>query len=59
MIYKYLTMDVIDVFFGTGWYNWARFEIRRIKGRVYLNKINGRAIPNTMFADLCKELEIL
>ena len=58
-MYKFLTIDVIDVWFGSGWYNWARFEIRRIKGKVFLNKINGRAIPNTLFANICRELEVM
>ena len=58
-MYKFLNEDVIDVWFGNGWYNWARFEIRRIKGKVFLNKINGRAIPNQLFSNLCKELEQL
>ena len=56
-MYKFVARDVIDVFFGQGWYNWARFEVRRIKGKVFLHKINGCSIPATLFSSICIELE--
>ncbi|MCR4308187.1 MAG: hypothetical protein NUV80_06535 [Candidatus Berkelbacteria bacterium] len=57
MTYKYVSTTVVDVWFGMGWLNWARFEIKRIKGKVFLTKTAGIPIPNQMFSDLCRELE--
>lgn len=56
MIFKYVNEDIIDVWFGSGWYNWVRFEIKRLKGNLYLHKVNGRSLPNEMFFQLVREL---
>ena len=56
---KFVNHNVIDVFFGLGWNNWARFEIRRIKGKVFLNKIAGCPLPNKLFSEICLQLEIM
>lgn len=51
-----LSEERVDVFTGTGWYNWTRFEVRRIKGRVFLNKINGKPIKDEEFKAVCHAL---
>jgi hypothetical protein len=56
---RFVNRDVVDVFFGLGWNNWARFDIRRIKGKIFLNKIGGRPIPNQLFSKVCLQLEVM
>jgi len=49
--------DVVDVFTGKGWDNWTRFKVKRIKGRVYLEKLNGQSLDSGVFKQLCSDLE--
>lgn len=54
---KWLSPTSLDVFVGKGWYNWTRFNIKRIKGKVYLEKVNGGSLDAAVFKQLCKDLE--
>lgn len=54
---KHVTRNLVDVFFGEGWENWARFNVRRIKGKAFPTKIGGMALPDEVFKDVCKQLE--
>ena len=56
IVVKKLDNDHCDVFFGKGWDNWARFEIKRIKGKVFPIKQQGIALPNETFKELCQIL---
>lgn len=45
MIIKHVKKHTFDVFIGTGWDNWSRFEMRG----TYLKKISGDNLsPNNM-----------
>jgi len=57
VLVKPLSRELIDVFFEKGWNNWARFEIKRIKGKAFLIKKGGMALPNALFKQLCQELK--
>lgn len=54
---KELSDVVVDVFLGTGWYNWTRFAVKRVKGKVFLNKINGKPLKEIEFQELCQCLK--
>lgn len=56
LVIKRINRHLCDVFFGDGWDNWARFEIRRIKGKAFPIKQQGVALPKELFAQLCEEL---
>ena len=56
LVVKLLDHDHCDVFFGVGWDNWARFEIKRVKGKVFPIKQQGVALPNESFKELCQIL---
>lgn len=49
--------NVVDVFLGEGWENWTRFEIKRMKGKVFLKKLNGKPLKEQEFKDLCMQLQ--
>jgi len=57
MFYKLLNPDFVDVWVGSGWENWSRFEIKRIKGHVFLHKIGGRPMQPEAYKVLCQRLE--
>ncbi len=46
----------IDVFCGTGWSEWTRFELKKIRSKVFLSKIGGRPVPQEVFKELCNVL---
>jgi len=53
---KFIDRNHCDVFFGKGWENWTRFEIKRIKGKVFPIKLQGAPLPSETFKELCKNL---
>lgn len=57
MFYKLLNPDCVDVWVGNGWEAWSRFEIKRIKGHVFLNKVGGRHMQPEAYKVLCQRLE--
>ena len=57
IVIYFISPTCIDVFTGTSWYNWSRFDIKRIKGKVFLNKVNGKPLKADEFKDLCQYLQ--
>ena len=55
---KYLNPNTVDVFQKSGWFNWTRFNIERLNGKVFLKKVNGLSLEAQDFKDLCKFLEV-
>ena len=48
MYIKRLDANTLDVFWGNGWYNWARFEV---SGK-NLKKIGGQHVPSQVVSAL-------
>ena len=57
IVLLFVSPTCIDVFTGVGWYNWSRFDIKRIKGKVFLHKVNGKPLKAEEFKELCQHLE--
>lgn len=54
---KYFVMgNIVDVFVDKGWDNWTRFDMKRIKGKVYLTKTSGKPLTSEQFKKLCEDL---
>ena len=56
-VFLYVNPDVVDVFTGKGWENWSRFELKRMKGRVYPQKVGGKSLTQDQFKELCESLK--
>lgn len=52
MFIKPVSNNVFDVFVGNGWSNWARFEKKSFKGRVFISLIKGNALEDAEFSKL-------
>lgn len=52
MIIKQLSTNVFDVFVGTGWNNWSRFER---KGKT-INLVKGKPLSKDEYHSVCKAL---
>lgn len=57
MIIKHLDDTRVDVFVDKGWENWTRFEIKRVKGKVYPTKVAGKPLTTEQFKKLCEDLK--
>jgi hypothetical protein len=63
MLVKHVTQNKIDVFFDSGWENWCRFDIVRVKNSTgalvrKLQKVGGKAVPAEIYSFLCKKFNI-
>lgn len=47
---------VVDVFWGKGWTQWARFEIKYFNGKIHLGLIKGVSMPKEVFSQLYSSL---
>lgn len=56
MTYFIRNEKYVDVFTGMGWDNHTVFEMKRVKGKVYLTKVSGPAIDDNEFKTLCEKL---
>lgn len=56
MTYFIRNEKYVDVFTGQGWDNHTVFEMKRVKGKVYLTKVSGPAIDDGEFKTLCEKL---
>ena len=54
---KWVSPTTIDVFTGKGWGNWTRFNIKRIKHQIYLEKAGGMSVDQDVFKFLCNNLD--
>ena len=54
---RVLNENTIDVFMDYGWLNWTRFEMKRMKGKVFLNKVGGKPLSEQDFRALCQQLQ--
>lgn len=53
----HLDENTVDVFLGAGWDNWSRFNVKRVKGKVFLTKTHGKAVKQEEFKELCHLLK--
>ena len=49
---KPIAFKVFDVFWGTGWNQWSRFEKKYFDGKLHLNLIKGIPMPKDKFSEL-------
>ena len=54
---NFLDDTTVDVFLGDGWDNWTRFNVKRVKGKVFLTKTHGKAVKSEEFKELCSHLQ--
>lgn len=57
LVIRHLSENVVDVFVDKGWSNWTRFEVKRVKGKPYPNKIAGKPMTREQFQQLITELQ--
>lgn len=50
MIVKHITKNKFDIFYNSGWENWARFEVQENK----LNQTKGNPVPTNITTFLTK-----
>lgn len=56
MLIKKVNESIIDVFTGTGWTQWSRFEVAFDKGRGSLKLVKGRPMDKADFRNLYQAL---
>lgn len=56
MLIKPANETTIDVFTGTGWNNWSRFEVKKFNGKPHLTLVKGQPMSKADFSTLFKEI---
>jgi hypothetical protein len=56
-VIKPVAFKIYDVFWGNGWDNWSRFEIKYFDGKMKLNLIKGKSMNKELFSKLYIELK--
>ena len=51
MTIRYISANLFDIFWGTGWDNWARIQ----NNNGYLKQTAGKEIPKIIFAQLLNQ----
>lgn len=54
MLVKRIDAHVFDVFWGNGWYNWARFDL----GLGGLTQVKGVSVPHTVREKIAQRFNV-
>lgn len=52
VIVKPVAHKVVDAFWGKGWDQWARFEIKYFNGKMHLQLVKGSSMPKDTYSEL-------
>lgn len=57
IVVRPVAFKTVDVFWGIGWDNWSRFDIKYFDGKMQLKLIKGKSMPKDIFSTLYTELK--